>query len=583
MGNRSFPKRAVFVIGAVLILSLVLVSTGTAGKIFQFPARFQEIIESSSKDANNAEAKYVFVTQPWGWVSGIADPGASLQGQLSRGGGTFANASTTAGSDGYFAFDFKANDTHVNLIAGDQVQVTGGGLDATVLVVTIEGEINAENDTVIGQVVGGSVPSTGSVRVGLPALNEFKALNIAFGDEGQYVADFSGAADIEMGSIAQVAFKDAAGNAVIQVLFPEGISARVFTSEGKVEGVAMPGTPVGIEVTRGSEVVGTASVEANAVGFFSAPILNAAGHPIRFALNDHVKIVKAGQTQETDLTFYHESYVLPWSGRVVGKVYGVPLPADGSQGRLEIWSADQDRWYSVYMGIGADGSFGVDTSGLVQLSEADFIRVSAVDQNHVEQSVMGWGLNIGASTTDHTVWGYTLANSEVNITLYRGLQNNQPVDELGTAVVHADALGYFKTQITNGSNVLSISPGNVVSVTAGEHQKQLFIGQIAMRGDFDDNCLELTGTPLATVHLEGRRAGVIREDAPYQNEYFWREIVLDSSGKGQVCVGSFQLTEGDWVDVTYYGINDSVAFHALLAVSEIQKVEMRLFLPMLSN
>jgi hypothetical protein len=561
---------------AVVFLGLVFF-TSTAFADQAVHLLFDRYLQSAPTH-KGAEVPPIKVSQPWGWVDGVADPGSEVAGTLNRAGTVISTSSTTTDQDGNFTFDFRDAAGHLDLQPGDVVAVTAGSLQASITVVSINGAIDLQNSQVVGQVAGGTYPTDGLVKVGRPSSTDFYSQEILIGSEGQFTADFSSLTTLTADDVALVVYKDPNGNAVQQTFFPEGLDVRILTIEGRVEGVTLPGTEVGVLVTGGGRDKASARVTANSVGFFSAE-LYVDNRRAALALGDHVTVMKLGQVRETDVTLHHSSYILPWSDRVVGTVYGVPLPSTGIQGRLELWSAEQGKWYSQFIGIGPDGSYGADFTQIAELSSADIIRITAEDGHGVQQSVLSWALSLGTSTSSSMIWGYTTAGDTAQISLYRGLENNQPTGLMASDTVVADNLGYFETVLQDGGQPVQVSPSNVLVVVAGEHQKTLFVGNIEIAIDTRSNAVKLFGPPNARVHLEGRRPGVLREDAPFQNEYIWTEVTLGPNGEALVFLSDYDLQEGDWFDMTFYGVEDGVAFHSLVNMPASTGLAQIRFLP----
>ncbi len=523
---------------------------------------------------------YAYVNQPWDWVEGAAQAGATISATLLRGGSPIAAATTRVGSDGLFAFEFREGGDHLDILVGDQVVMSGGGLDTTIPVADIVGGIGVGSDTVSGWAAGGVLPAEGVVGVGLAWDLSLALEPINFDQSGVFTADFNTSVDIGYDHLAKVVHQDPEGNQVIQILYPEGLGIRALIHESRVEGVTTPGASVEVEVSDGNGVKGTATVTADETGFFSTSVYDQGGGSVRFALGDHIAVGKLGHAREMTLTLYHVSYVQPWNNRVVGTVKGVALPPDGVQGRVDVWSAVDEQWYSQHVSIGPDGSYGADFDGVVDMTSADIIRLWVTMPDGTQQAALGWALHVTASTSDDTVSGYATVSSTAIITLYRGLEGESPVDVIGTATAVPDAMGYFSTTVISGASGVDIAPSNVVVVQAGEHYRTLFVGSIdILQADLENNALLLSGMPNSTVHLEGRRPGVIREDAPYQDDYVWRQTVMGPDGTALVLL-PFDLQANDWFDITCYHPQNGIAVHRLAgAPSESTPLAKLLYLP----
>ena len=216
------------------------------------------------------------------------------------------------------------------------------------------------------------------------------------------------------------------------------------------------------------------------------------------------------------------------------------------------------------MWIEPDGSYVVDFSGLAQVSSTDRIRVWATDSNGNQQAGLGWGLEIGASTPDNAVWGYTTVGSTAQITVYQRLENGTPTGVIGTGSAVADTSGYFTTTIRANNSPVPLSTFNAIVVQTAQSIKTLLIVPVTLRADFEAGAVLIMGPPDSTITVEGRRAGISREAAPYQDDYVWREATLDSQGRAKVSLLPYTLQTGDWLDLTAYGIREGVALHSMV-------------------
>lgn len=512
-------------------------------------------------------APYAFVNQPWDWVEGFANPGATIDSTLIRGGSPIASITTTINAEGRFSFEFRNHGEHIDIVPEDEITISGGGLDATMTVIDIVGGIDAAQDSVVGQAFGGIFPSQGVAGVGLPSDLSLITETVNFDETGRFVVEFGGKVDIGYEHIAKVDYQDPNGNRIVQVFFPDGLDVCVLITEGRVEGVTLPGTTVGVLVSDTNGIKGTATTTASELGFYST-VVSDTHRKISLALGDHVTVMKAGVVREMDLTMYHVSHVQPWNNRIVGTVKGISLPAEDAHGRVDLWSVASERWYTQYVGIGPDGSYGADFNGIVEMTPADMIRVWATASDGRQQAALGWSLDVGVSMSNDTVWGYATVSSTAYITLCRGLENQTPTEILGTASALVNPTGYFSTTVMSNSLVVDIAPSNVLLVQAGEHFQTLFVGLIDIQADVDNNMVLITGPPDTRVHLEGRRPGVLREDAPYQDDYTWREATIGPDGETIVGPLSYDVQVDDWFDITCYGVGERVIVHSLMAVPE---------------
>jgi len=511
---------------------------------------------------------YAFVNQPWDWVEGYANPGETVHATLRRHGELYAAAQTVAESDGSFAIQLLRGGEQVDILVGDIVEVSGGGLDETITVVDIAGVIDSDSDTVRGQVSGGSFPAQGIANVGFAWDRGLATKPITIDAGGLFTAGFGSSVDIGTDHLAKAVYEDPESNQIVQVLYPEGLDIRVLVTEGIVEGVAAPDTAITITVSHGSEVKGTAVTTTDKTGFFSTAVYDDHGIKARLELGDHVTVDKTGRSREMDVSLHHISHIQPWNDRVVGTVKGVTLPSEGTQGRVDLWDAADDQWHTQYVGIGPDGTYSADFSGIVEMTPNAIVRVWVTEPEGIQQAALGWALDIGASTSDDVVWGYGTVSSTAYITLYHGVEDSVPVDVIGTATTVVNKMGYFSTTVESNGFTVDIQPYQGLVVQAGEYVETLLISSVRAEADVGNNTLTMFGPPGAIVHIEARRAGVAREDAPYQADYAWRGATIGSNGTVTVDLSPFDVRPGDWFDITYYGAEDGVAVHSLVVSGE---------------
>lgn len=523
---------------------------------------------------------FAYINQPWDWVDGITSPGATVDATLTRGGVAIAIASTSADAQGVFSLHFASGGNHIDLLVGDEVTVSGGSLNATLTLIDIDGSIDVGSDLVTGQASGGVFPTQGVASVGWPSDLSFTTQPFDFADDGSFMADFGGLFDIDVEHLAKVNYTDPNGNMVVQLFSPESLDIRARISEGFIEGVTTPGETVSVLVSDEDGPKGTATVQADATGFYSTPVYDR-GVKVRLELGDLVEVKNSQHARAAALKMFHVSYVQPWNDRVVGTILGINFPPEGTMGRVDLWSVAEQEWIRQYVGIGPDGTYGADFDGVVDVTIGDVARVWAATPDGNQQAALGWALDLGASLSDDEVWGYTTVSSTVYINLYRELSDSTPVGLIGTATTVAQTSGFFSTRVFSNSLPVDIAPTNVVQIVAGAHLRTLYVGLLEMSVDVEEDRLTIGGPPNAVMHIEARRRGVLREDAPYQPEYAWREITLNASGSATVDLAPYDLASGDWVDLTAYGPEVGAAVHTLLTVPGV--TGKGIYLPMIKR
>ncbi|MBN1484480.1 MAG: choice-of-anchor J domain-containing protein [Chloroflexia bacterium] len=522
---------------------------------------------------------YAFVNQPWDWVEGLAAAESTVQATLRRSDSPIASANATSDAEGFFALEFRDANGHVDIQVGDEIVLSGGEVDGTIVVVDTYGGIDVAEDTVVGQVSGGEFPAQGTAWLGYATARNFMVEPVAIDENGFFLADFGGQVDVDDDHVAKVVYQDPQGNEVVQVFYPGGLDVRTLISEDRIEGVAAPSTTVRALVADADGPKGTGDAVTDETGFYSMQLYDR-GYPVDLRLGDRITVTKAGRTRQVELGLYHVTHIQTWNSRIDGTVLGLALPAEGTEGRVDVWSAVEKRWYTQYVGIAADGSYGADFADLLEMTSADVIRLWVTLPDGTQQAALGWPLHVGVSTSDNTVWGFSTVSSTAQITLYRGLEDGAPVDVIGTASATVDKRGYFSTTILVEGTPQDIMPSNVLMVQAGEHARTVFVGLVDLVADVDNDAVLVLGPAGSVAHVEGRRHGVLREDAPYQESYGWAQGTVGPNGKAVLGPLPFDVQVDDWFDVTCYLVEEGIAIHRLIAVPEETISIMMVYLPL---
>jgi len=505
-------------------------------------------------------APFTYINQPWDWVEGAVTPGSQINATLTRGGNDIASTSSSADTSGWFSFDFQISGAHVDILAGDEVTLIGGGLNETIQVVDIQGWIDVPGDTVAGFAGGGTFDVWGVVCVRQPFDPWFESKEVYFDANGRFDVNFSGQADIDDDYIAQVVYPDQNGNYVVQVFYPEGLDLNVLISEDRIEGVTTPGSQVSVVVWDESGEKGTAVTTANEMGFYSTPVL-VNGKKLNLELGDHVGVSNAGHAREIFLVLSHESWLQPWNKRVQGIVQGMGLPPAGTQGKVDLWSVVEKKWYSQYTWIENDGRYGVVFDDVPEMSATDRIRLWVSDGDGVQQATFGTTLDLGVSVGNSLVWGYTIADSPVTVTLFRGLNGDLPVDVLGVGGTRADASGFFSTTLTHNNSPIGVTPGNIVQFENNEFSKYYFVGKVDIIGDSENDILTISGPPNAILHLEGFRV----EDTT-TTSFVWAEATIGVDGQVEIDLDPHDLQDSDIFKIVTYLDEDGITIELMMAV-----------------
>lgn len=490
------------------------------------------------------EAPFAYINQPWDWIEGAVAPDSTVSATLTRASSTLATASAQADGSGWFSFEF-VNGEHVEIFPGDEITLSGGGLDETITVVDMQGWIDVDANSVGGILSGGAFDVWGVVCVRHPFDPLFESKEAYIDANGRFDVQFEGQVDIESDFLAQVAYPDPNGNYVVQVLYPEGLDVNVLMTDDRIEGVTTPGSTITVVVWDDSGEKGHATTVADDTGFYSTTVLDE-GRVVDLVLGDHVGVSNAGHARETYLSMSHQSHFVLGANRVVGTVRGMTIPEGGTQGRVDLWSTANQEWYSRYAWVEESGEYGADFDGIVEIGPADRVRLWVSDGDGFQQAATAAWLELGANTTLDRVWGFTTADVAVSVSLYQGLADGVPEGLIGEAEVWSDATGYFSTTLSYDGSPVGITPSNVVQVANLDGFKTLFVGELSAIGNSDDDELTVRGPAGAIVHMSGFR--------PLPGEtgsYFWDEVTIGEAGSVTVHVDS-DLQDGDIYDLTAY-------------------------------
>jgi hypothetical protein len=242
-----------------------------------------------------------------------------------------------------------------------------------------------------------------------------------------------------------------------------------------------------------------------------------------------------------------------------------------------LWNASDKQWYTLFTWIEPDGQYGADFSGIVEMTPADRIRLWVRDEDGNQQASIGATLDYGVSTSHDKVWGYTAAESIVELNLYKGHDGDgNLLDLIGSAAVRADPSGYYTATLTADGFPVDIAPTNVLQVIAAEHIKTLFIGQLSAEGDMDNDSLTIYGPPDAVVQLVGYRSIVATAQTAIPSSYLQLETTIGSNGEVTIDLVQYDLQDGDIFDVTAYIVEQGAVIHRTMMAPSFEDV----FLPL---
>ena len=237
---------------------------------------------------------------------------------------------------------------------GDIVDVTAGTLSASVVLIDMDGVVNAATDVVSGKLAG--VPFPADVRIEVWSDNG-ESRDLKTDAAGHFSVDF-GAFDIHQGDHVGIWYVRPDGHMV-------GIVRSDFRFETELRdndiwGMTTPNTRVDLTLLSGGTVKGTTTAWSDHEGSFGARFDTAAGQTADIAAGDVINGAAGGKTATMTIPQpFSASY-----DHVANTVCG-QAPA-GTQVQVDLWgygtqrpTADGSKNYCATFG----GNPGIDTEG----------------------------------------------------------------------------------------------------------------------------------------------------------------------------------------------------------------------------
>jgi uncharacterized repeat protein (TIGR01451 family) len=409
--------------------------------------------------AGDPTSLYVEVNYSKDVAEGRAAADAEVTASVQREGAEIGSGNATSRVDGWFTVDLGKH-FGVDVRPGDQVRVTGGGLDETVEVISIEGTIDPAADTVSGQMFKGVFPAQGRVNVGEPGSKAGDTLDVAIDGDGHYLADFSSRYDIAPTTEARVYYQDPDGNWVLAEIRQPFLRVHANRTHDWVQGEAPQNTNVVVRLLRGGTEIGRGESHTGGGTWFNTNIWAEEGKKQADIQTGDAVEVTAGGLSATVLIVDIVGAVDAPSGRVSGQVRGVPYPANV---RVEVWTKNGP---SLDLQTGGAGNFLADF-GASAIAQGDNVGIWYVRPDGHWSGIVRSDFQLNTELTSDGFYGGTTPGARVDLTLSSPGQLLAAVK--GTATVWASDDGQFGGGFSadgKDKQRVDIAPGDIITAQA---------------------------------------------------------------------------------------------------------------------
>jgi len=469
------------------------------------------------------EVPFARVNYTWDKVDGRVAPYATVYVTVTNG-GVKGTASGPAGPDGWFGLYAGAD-----VVPGDTVYATSpAGLDATMEVITITGQIGVDTDIVSGTMEGGDFPANGEVEVGRPPDWDpygWKAIDI---DEyGNYEADFSGEFDIQLGDEGQVWYTQDDGHQVGIGLFTTPLrQLLVHQTHDWAQVSGTPGNTVYFTVTNGF-VKGTASAVIEGNGWAGTQIYSGTDR-VDIEVGDIVEASSEGYLRSAEVITI-TGLVDPAANTVYGEILGAAeYPADL---HVDVWVPGTN--------IGKDaqtdgsGNYGVELAPYnVQMGDEICVWYHEPDGDQVGSTFSA--LQLGISSSNDDLWGLT-GPPYVPLTLTLKDSAGSTKDQ---AFISADKDGRFHDNFWP----TDVEPGDTLEAATSLISDTLYVLALPASTDLSGDAVDGTCVPNAYINIW------IHRDGEGDDIY---DLPTDDDGDFTADFGAigWDIQVGDYVDI----------------------------------
>jgi uncharacterized repeat protein (TIGR01451 family) len=227
------------------------------------------------------------------WVQGEAPSDTTVYVTVKRDGQVIATGeSATGGGTGWNVNPQRPEGGGVDMLTGDVVEVTAGAQSASVVLIDMDGAVNATTDVVSGKLVGVPFPADVQVEVWR---NDGDNRNLQTSDDGTFSIDLGALGfDIHPGDMVGIWYVRPDGNMVGIVRSDFRLDAELRDND--IWGMTTANTRVDLTLLSGATVKGTTTAWSDREGSFGTRFRDAAGNDADIAAGDIISGAAGGKT-----------------------------------------------------------------------------------------------------------------------------------------------------------------------------------------------------------------------------------------------------------------------------------------------
>ncbi|MBI4769401.1 MAG: hypothetical protein HY784_03035, partial [Chloroflexi bacterium] len=407
-------------------------------------------------------------------VAGMAEAGATVTATLRDSGGAFKDeASAVAEPWGYYALYFDAD-----VIPGDSVEVTGGGVNTTVVVQNLTAFADANADTVSGE----APVSAPMYLYGRRWPGRYFGERFTAGADGTYTYALGGRLDLLNGYSGHVYYAQADDHRAFFHWYAPVVHVNQ-THDGAWGYAPRPGDSVTVTVRdaggglKGQQTVGASGMDGYFEAFYDGSVDIAPGDTVEAATGDWSTVATVVDLQAT-----------------------LDLDADLASGtgpsntliHVQTW----DYGYAdLWVPTDGSGNWMADLSGMADLQAGSSVRVAYEDAIGNETYIYVVLSYVQVQESHNWVEGSVAPNADVRLNLWDAGGNLK-----GAQDIHTGGDGWFNTNINwlDGNCCADILPGDTVDVNDGAQTFVVPVNASEGHVDADANTIWANGSTCGT-------------------------------------------------------------------------------------
>jgi uncharacterized repeat protein (TIGR01451 family) len=290
------------------------------------------------------------------WVQGEAPSGITVFVKVKRNGQEIgAGQSSTGGGTWWNVNPQRPEGGNVDMLTGDVVEVTAGAQSASVVLIDMDGAVDATNDVVSGKLVG--VPFPADVRVEVWR-SDGDSRDLKTEDDGSFIIDFD-TYDIHQGDMVGIWYVRPLDGHMVGIVRSD-LHLETELRDNDIWGMTTPNTRVDLTLLSGATVKGTATAWSDREGSFGNRFTTAAGQTADIVAGDIIKGAVGNKNATMTIPQPYSANYDYTANTICGQApAGTPLQVDlwgyGTQ-----WpTADVSNHYCATF----DGDPGIDAEG----------------------------------------------------------------------------------------------------------------------------------------------------------------------------------------------------------------------------